>query len=281
MNAASCCILNGGGGAWAFTELADWLSRALWLDVSGVPGEFNYLLHVDHLAPAECRQVFIPYRAMQLAADKRLLAAAFAAGSVPTPETRLVGSLAEAEQLRSSDSGREWCLKFPTGCGAAGHRGLVPGLSLSGGWPLPLVVQEFIRLESPEVYRTYAAGGQSVGWVVRRFPAGAEPSPWVAHARGARYADAGKAPAAATAAAWAALEAVGLDDSFGCVDLLRRPGGEWVVLEVGTDGMFNYVDRDLGLPTVESELQSRVAEAFWSRLGNWRPWGAKGWSPRG
>jgi len=28
-------------------------------------------------------------------------------------------------------------------------------------------------------------------------------------------------------------------ESFGCVDLLRLPTGEWVMLAVGTDGPFN------------------------------------------
>jgi hypothetical protein len=102
----------------------------------------------------------------------------------------------------------------------------------------------------------------------------------VAHARGARYAEAGESASDATAVARAALEAVGLLGSFGCVDLLRRPTGEWVVLEVGTDGMFNHVDRDLGLPRLELELQRRVAEAFWSQLGGWRPWGNGEWRPR-
>ena len=153
-------------------------------------------------------------------------------------------------------------------------------MALPKGWPLPLVVQEFIRLDRPEVYRTYAAGGEVFGWVVRRFADGVTPSPWVAHARGARYEAAGEAPGAALAAARSAFQATGLLESFGCADLLRRPSGEWVVLEVGTDGMFNHVDRDLGLPDLERELQRRVAEAFWARLGGWRPWGSGGWRPR-
>jgi len=28
-------------------------------------------------------------------------------------------------------------------------------------------------------------------------------------------------------------------ESFGCVDLLQRPTGEWVMLAVGTDGLFS------------------------------------------
>jgi glutathione synthase/RimK-type ligase-like ATP-grasp enzyme len=276
----SCCILNGGAGAWAFAALADQLSRALWVDVSEVPRRVNYLLHADGFDRADLHGLFVPNRAMELAADKRRLAAAFTAAEVPIPETRLVGSLAEAEALLAEHPGREWCLKFPTGCGASGHCRLAPGLTLSKNWPLPLVVQEFIRLDPPEVYRSYAAGGRSFGWVVRRFPDGSAVSPWVAHAQGARYEGAGEAPADATAAARAALEAIELLESFGCVDLLRRPTGEWVVLEVRTDGMFNHVDRDLGLPGLESEIQRRVAEAFWSRLGEWRPWGDGGWRPR-
>ena len=276
----SCGILNGGGGAWAFGGLAEQLSRALWLDVSDEPREFNYLLLVDGRDPSACGESFIPYRAMQLAADKRLLAGAFAAAGVPRPDTRLVDSLAAAERAAFEDPDREWCLKFPTGCGASGHRRLVPGMVLPKSWPRPLVVQEFIRLDHPEVYRTYVAGGQLFGWVVRRFPDGATPSPWVAHARGARYEAVGEAPEPAVTVARAALAAAGLLESFGCADLLRRPTGEWVVLEVGTDGMFNHVDRELGLPDVEYELQRRVAEAFWARLSGWRPWGTGAWHPR-
>lgn len=280
MKPDSCCILNGGGGAWAFDTLAAELGRALWLDVSEVPREFNYLLCLDGLDPTTCGELFIPYRSLQLAADKRLLAEVFASAGVPIPETRLVGSLAEAERMVAEEPTREWCLKFPTGCGASGHRRLIAGMQLPRSWPFPLVVQEFIRLDRPEVYRTYAAGGQLFGWVVRRFPDGVVASPWVAHARGARYAATGEAPTSAVGAARAALEAVGLLDTFGCVDLICRPTGEWVVLEVGTDGMFNHVDRDLGLPGLERELQRRVAEAFWARLGKWRPWGSGDWCPR-
>jgi hypothetical protein len=61
--------------------------------------------------------------------------------------------------------------------------------------------------------------------------------------------------------------AAGLLGSFGGVDLLCRPSGEWLVLEVGTDGMFNHIDRDLGLPALESEIQQRVADPFGSRVG--------------
>lgn len=262
--AGSCGILNAGGAAWAFDALARRLSSALGVPVTATPRAFNYLLAVDD-TPEACGASFIPLAGVRLAADKRLLAEAFQRGGVPTPRTYLVDSLAEAEWIQAAEPAREWCLKYPTGCGAAGHRMLAPGLALPPGWPRPLVVQEFIRLDRPEVFRLYAAGSWLFGWVARRFPEGVRTSPWVAHARGARYEPVGDAPAEAADAARAALAATGLLDSFGCVDLLRRPTGEWVVLEVGTDGLFNHVDRDLGLPALEAELDRRVAAAFWAR----------------
>ena len=62
---------------------------------------------------------------------------------------------------------------------------------------------------------------------------------------------------------------------------LIRPltSGKWLVLEVGTDGLFNHVDRDLGPPGLEQEIQGRGAVAFWSRVGG-QPWGAGAWRPR-
>ncbi|MDB5294482.1 MAG: hypothetical protein JWO31_465 [Phycisphaerales bacterium] len=279
MDATDCCILNAGGGSWAFAPLAELLSCALWIDVAAVPRHFNYLLLADD-AVADARQsFFIPVASMELAADKRALARVFAARSVPTPETHLVESLEDARRLAATDGGKSWCLKFPTGCGATGHRLLTNETAVLDTWPRPLVVQEFIRMERPEVFRLYAAGGHLFGWVARRFPPGVKPSPWVAHARGAQYELAGNPPAGAMAAARAALDVTGLLATFGCVDLLRRTTGEWVVLEVGTDGMFNHVDRDLGLPELELDIQQRIAEAFWQKVSDRRPWGDR-WHPR-
>jgi hypothetical protein len=41
--------------------------------------------------------------------------------------------------------------------------------------------------------------------------------------------------------------------------------GEWVVLEVGTDGLYNHFDRELNNPRLESELLERIAAAFWHK----------------
>jgi glutathione synthase/RimK-type ligase-like ATP-grasp enzyme len=132
-------------------------------------------------------------------------------------------------------------------------------------WPKPYVVQEFIKMESPEVYRTYCAGGELFGWVARRFPEGHKTSPWVAHAKGAHYVILNDPPQEVEPIAKATLQSTGLWSSFGCVDFLKRPSGEWLVLEVNTDGPFNHVDRDVGDSVLEAEMDRRVAQAFWAK----------------
>ena len=96
----------------------------------------------------------------------------------------------------------------------------------------------------------------------------------------ARYEHCGDPPLEALTAARSALKATGLLESFGCVDLIQNAEGRWLVLEVGSDGIFNHVDRDIGIASLEREIQHRIAEAFWSRLGDWRPWGVGEWHPR-
>jgi glutathione synthase/RimK-type ligase-like ATP-grasp enzyme len=258
-----CCVLNGGSGGWAFEPLAHQLSSVMGVDVATEPRRFNYLLHVEDTEQPVKFDVFIPIKAIQLASDKRLLATAFIEHRVPSPETHLFDSFDEVIRFVREHTGSEWCLKYPTSCGASGHRLVIEESAEPPNWPRPFIVQEFIRLERPEVYRTYCAAGELFGWVVRRFPEGTKLSPWVAHARGARYVRLNDPPAGALEAARRALVATGLWDSFGCVDLLRKPTGEWVVLEVGTDGLFNHVDRDLGDHEFERELQQRIADAFW------------------
>lgn len=260
-----CCILNGGSGSWAFQPLAEQLSGALGIPISAEPQQFNYLLHVESLADDFSHQVFIPINSIRLAGDKRLMSVVFQRHGVSTPATLLLESYSEVREFISHHVEFEWCLKYPTGCGANGHRLITANSAEPRNWPRPFIVQELIRLETPEVYRTYCAGGELFGWVVRRFPPGCGTSPWVAHARGARYVRLGEPPPEAMATAESALAATGLIESFGCVDLLRRPTGEWLVLEVGTDGLFNHVDRDLGHPELESELLHRIKGAFWQR----------------
>ena len=132
-----------------------------------------------------------------------------------------------------------------------------------GAWAFDRLAGDLSTLLGVDVSDKPCAGGESFGWFMRRFPDGIAPSPWVAHARGARYVRLGQAPTEALDAARRAMMATGLWTSFGCVDLLHRPSGEWVVLEVGTDGLFNHVDRDVGDRDFERELRNRVADAFW------------------
>jgi len=262
--AFDCCILNSGNGAWAFDGLASQLSRSLAIPVKETPCDYNYVLFHDD--PAHVRGTwFIPHRAIVNASDKRLLAGLFTQHHVPTPATHLVENPEDLASFLMSKNGTQWCLKYPLASGAFGHRLLTADAKIPPDWPRPIIVQEFIPLERPEVYRTYGANGGVFGWVARRFPAGSKSSPWVAHARGARYEAAGSLPPPAAEAAELALRASGLLDSFGCVDLLQRPTGEWVVLEVGTDGIFNHVDRELNDPHLEVEINRRIACSFWAK----------------
>lgn len=255
-------ILNTGAGAWAFEEHAHRLARVLGVEVRAEAADYVYLLGWDGPSPPPCSELFIPYASIQIAADKRLQARLFQQHGVATPETHLIESREALSAFVETRPDREWALKYPTGCGASGHRVLQAGAVIPEDWPVPFVAQEFIRMPEPEVFRLYGAGGELFGWNVRRFPPGARSSPWVAHIQGARYAAAGPTPAEAEAQARAALEATGLLDSFGCVDLLQSADRRWLVLEVGTDGLFNHVDRNLGLPEIEREVDARLARAF-------------------
>ncbi|PSB59317.1 hypothetical protein [Chamaesiphon polymorphus] len=40
-------ILNQSDGNWVFADLAQMLSRSLWIDISEHPGELNYILCAD------------------------------------------------------------------------------------------------------------------------------------------------------------------------------------------------------------------------------------------
>lgn len=259
-----CCILNSGNGAWAFETLALQLSTSLGVEVAHEPRRFNYLLHFDDSERLGDDKLFIPLGSIQLAADKRLLAVVFHQHGVPIPRTRMTETFENVRAFVAKNSADEWCLKYPTSCGANGHRLISPTSVEPPNWPRPFLVQQFIRLEHPEVYRIFCAAGEMFGWVARRFPEGSAPSSWVAHARGARYVRLDQPPLPAAEAARSALIATNLWNSFGCVDLLRKPSGEWVVLEVGTDGVFNHVDRDLGDSALERELGQRIARAFWN-----------------
>lgn len=167
------CVLNGGPGSWAFEPLAEQLSTALGVPISAEPRRFNYLLCLDTLPDQFSHQLFIPLSSVRVASDKRLMTEAFRRNDVPIPRTVLLNSFPEVVQYVEQHVKSEWCLKFPTGCGAHGHRMIAADSTEPANWPRPFIVQEFVRLERPEVYRVYCAGGELFGWVARRFPGGA------------------------------------------------------------------------------------------------------------
>src|SRR4051812_12463518 len=113
MNNTDCCILNAGGGAWAFEPLARQLSRALWVDIAEQPRGYNYLLLADDAVAAGLDGLFIPLRAIEAAADKRELARIFATAGVPVPDTRLVESADGARRFADAHPNKAWCLKYP------------------------------------------------------------------------------------------------------------------------------------------------------------------------
>ena len=132
-----------------------------------------------------------------------------------------------------------------------------PGSSVPEDWPV-CVLQEFIRWSDRRSTASTASPG-GVRLERPSFPAGARPAPLgcpcPAPATRRRA-----LPAEAERQARRALAATGLLASFGCVDLLPTPAGRWLVLEVGTDGLFNHVIR------ISSCLRSKPrSTAAWRR----------------
>src|SRR5690242_6947656 len=91
----SAVILNAEPGAWAFEEHARRLSRALDLPIATEPAAYNYVLAWDEGRPLPTGRSYVPFDAMRLASDKRLLAATFARDGVPTPITHLLNTREE------------------------------------------------------------------------------------------------------------------------------------------------------------------------------------------
>jgi glutathione synthase/RimK-type ligase-like ATP-grasp enzyme len=252
-------ILNSGAGAWAFEPLATRLSNIFEVPISSTPATFNYVLAFDGKLEDE-QQSFIPLNAINIATDKRETAAAFNNASVPSPTTYLFDdNHSSLKGFLDNHRSQTWLLKWPVGCGAAGHRFIEAGDNIPDDWPRPLVIQEFIPQVRPEVFRIYCVERELFGFNARRF-ADDNDSPFVAHARGAHY-ETEVAPPEAEAVARLALKATHLWDSFGCVDLLRSQNGDWLALEVNTDGLWMHVDRDVP-SLIGNEIEERLTGAF-------------------
>jgi glutathione synthase/RimK-type ligase-like ATP-grasp enzyme len=268
-------ILNESEGKWAFEKLAHILERALWVDISDRPSDLNYVLCTDSELVGDNIESFIPIESIKIAGDKRKIEQRFKTYDVTRPRTIILRSIAEIESILASCAPHRWVLKYPTGCGGIHHRIIEDVSQIPDKWPQPFLLQEFIESDLPAVYRLYCVDRDLFGFNARKFADVDRASPWVAHANGARY-DYTEAPTqAAIEVAKSALIATGLYDSFGVVDLLRDLNGKWYALEVGTDGIYNHVDRDFDNDNLTDELNERLAIAMWKNIGT-PPWG-KSW----
>jgi hypothetical protein len=262
MTGPRIAILHAGPNRSYFGELPGYLARATGLPIVADDQDLDlaYVLAWYPDRPPRCR-TFIPFASLLVCEDKRLQAEVFARAGVSTPEWHLLDGEAQLHQFRRARRDRTWALKWPVGCGAVGHRIVSAETRITRLWPTPLLVQEFIALREPAVYRLYAAAGKLFGWNVRRFPPGRTASPWVAAVAGAISIPLGEPPPEAASEVAKALEATGLLGSFGCVDLLLAPDGRWLVLEVNTDGLSSYVLRTACGPALEAEIGARINDA--------------------
>ncbi len=259
-------ILNSSDGAWVFQELAESLANILKIEIDNIPRDFNYVLNWNEANIKEIEhKMFIPWSGINIASDKRLLADIFLKHKIAIPETYLINTYEEVLKFIESYT-EQWCLKYPIGCGASGHKIINNRLDIPQKWLKPYVVQKFIKLKKIQVFRLYCAGKILFGWNRRKFTSPDNSNPWVAHANGAVYEVLGQPPEEVKKLATLALKATHLYDSFGCVDLLQDNDGNWLVLEVGTDGIFNHVDRNIGNLDLEIEINQRIATAFWQRV---------------
>ncbi|BAY83510.1 hypothetical protein NIES267_29990 [Calothrix parasitica NIES-267] len=268
-------IVNRTAGKWAFDKLANVLSESLWVDIEEDFGDINYILCADKQNAHKINS-FIPIESINIAADKRKIEKKFNQYLVARPNTFLADNEKEVELILLEYPHIQWILKYPIGCGGIHHRFIEDINQIPKGWPQPFLLQEFIQLERPEVYRLYCVDGEIFGFNARRFKDTSNKTPWVSHANGAVY-EYGETPnREAREMAKTALISTGLYDSFGVVDILKKEDDKWYVLEVGTDGIYNYVDREVENQNLFDELNERLAKAFWQKIGT-PPWG-KNWS---
>ena len=90
------------------------------------------------------RASFIPLASIEIAADKRTQTELFADASVAMPTTVLFDTEDEVSDFAADHLDRRWVLKYPIGCGAAGHRIVTPTMAFRDDWPTPFIVQQFI-----------------------------------------------------------------------------------------------------------------------------------------
>ena len=232
--------------------------------------DFAYLVGWSPARAPSC-PTYISYESILIAHDKRKQAHAFARAGVSIPETHLLDSIETLYTFYRRRRDKQWVLKWPVGCSGMGHQMLTQETQITTFWQPPFLVQEFVRLERPEVYRLYATDGETFGWVVRRALPGKGASPWVSYSLGAEVEFFENPPQEVIPEVGRALEATGLQHSFGAVDILRSSEGRWLVLEVNTDGIFSYVERQVPAQALREQLDHYVAQSFQKhleRIGN-------------
>lgn len=215
--------------------------------------------------PPRCR-TFVPFDAIVAAQDKREQFRRFHAAGVSIPESRLFDDFPTAQAFALADHRRQWLLKWPLGSGAVGHVIIDRDTRVTRLWNPPFLIQEFIALDRPEVYRVFGCEGTLFGFNVRYFPPGTSSGPLVTLHRGAVYAPSGVPSPEVRDQACLALSAFGLLSTFGCVDLILPPDGTVRVLEVNADGLHQFVYRVPELPSLARELAERVRAAFHLKL---------------
>jgi len=244
---------------WAFGHLAEKLSRYLQCPITNTPVGKCYVLSEPEI-PIDS---YIPLNCINISSDKRLMESCFSNYNVARPATYILENEDEISKVLAS--GDEYLLKYPTSCGANGHYMVSLPFKSKKGWPKPYLLQKFIRVRAPKVYRLYCVSGLAVGSNVRKFD-GDTDKILVAHAQGAKYSFDESVDALGIKMGLQAINSVGLGKSFGVVDLVKDIHGNWLVLEIGTDGIYNIVDRDYSNEQFDALLHSKIAESFhvWS-----------------
>jgi hypothetical protein len=246
------------GDDWSFGPLADKLASFIGCGISEDEDGFCYVLSAPKRADVHS---YNPLPGLEVAADKRKQAEIFAKNGIPTPETHLLADENAVRDFLRSRADERWLLKFPTACGAFGHHLVSADFTAKRGWPQPFLLQRFIAMDIPRVYRVYCISGMAVGSTVRRFSAG-KGGIFVAHALGARYHHDDPVDEYGLAIAENAVVVAGFRWGFCVVDLLRDDAGNWLVLELGSDGIHNLVDRDYDNPELDLLVHTCIAMDF-------------------
>src|SRR6202012_5036761 len=108
--AKDCCVLNSGAGSWAFEPLAQLLSQALGIEISGSPRRFNYLLHLGNTALLDSFSSFIPIEAIRLLLKKRLRPPPLNKNHFPIPKTVLFEPFEHSKNFQNNHPAKKWFL---------------------------------------------------------------------------------------------------------------------------------------------------------------------------